>query len=124
SKRHQLSDSMRGQFSPWCRLWRCGDETGGHVGQTQHHGVAVGDEDIAHAVGARAGREQCKAAPEEGMGGIGDLDFRRVVYRWVVDRGIKMYGRLTKSIKRRSWKKWLQVHSLPDPYGNGSRQEL
>ena len=65
------------------------------MGQTQHHGVAVGDEDIAHAVGARAGREQCKAAPEEGMGGIGDLDFRRVVYQWVVERGIKMCGRLT-----------------------------
>jgi len=27
------------------------------------------------------------------MGGIGDLDFRRVVYQWVVERGIKMYGR-------------------------------
>jgi hypothetical protein len=65
------------------------------MGQTQQHGVAVGDKDIAHAVGTRAGREQCKAAPEEGMGGIGDLDFRRVVYRWVVERGIKMYGRST-----------------------------
>ena len=60
------------------------------MGNTQHHRVAVGDEDIAHAVGARAGREQRKAAPEERMAGIGDLDFRRVVYRWVIDRGIKM----------------------------------
>ena len=63
------------------------------MGKTEDHGVAVGDEDIAHAVGARAGREQRKAAPEERMGGIGDLDFRRVVYRWVVDRGIKMFDR-------------------------------
>jgi hypothetical protein len=65
------------------------------VGKTQHHRVAVGNEDIAHAVGARAGREQRKAAPEERMGGIGDLDFRRVVYRWVIDRGIKMFDRST-----------------------------
>ena len=67
------------------------------MGQTQHHRVAVGDEDRAHAVGARAGREQRKAAPEERMGGIGDLDFRRVIYRWVVDRGIKMFDRSTVS---------------------------
>jgi len=29
------------------------------------------------------------------MGGIGDLDFRRVVYQWVVDRGIKVCARST-----------------------------
>jgi hypothetical protein len=63
------------------------------VGKTQHHRVAICHEDIAHAVGARAGREQRKAAPEERMGGIGDLDFRRIVYRWVVDRGIKVCAR-------------------------------
>ena len=68
------------------------------MGQTQHHRVAVGNEDIAHAVGARAGREQRKAAPEERMGGIGDLDFRRVVYWWVVDRGIKIFDRSIISI--------------------------
>jgi hypothetical protein len=27
------------------------------------------------------------------MAGVGDLDFRRVIYRWVVERGIKVYGR-------------------------------
>ena len=84
---------MRGEFSPWRRLWRYGAQTGSGVGQTQHHGVAVGHEDIAYAVGARAGREQCKAAPEERMGGIDDLDFRPIVYRWVVDRGMKMFNR-------------------------------
>src|SRR4029453_1420120 len=94
---------MRGEFSPWRRLWRCGAQTGSGVGKTQHHGVAVGHEDIAYAVGARAGREQCKAAPEERMGGIGDLDFRRVVYRWVVDRGIKMFDRLTTWTIRGCW---------------------
>jgi len=31
------------------------------------------------------------------MAGIGDLDFRRVIYRWVVDRGIKMFDRSTLS---------------------------
>src|SRR5262249_12035593 len=84
---------MRGKVSQQLRLLRGHDPAGGRLGNPQHHRVAVGDEEIAHAVGARAGREQCKAAPEEGMGGIGDLDFSRVVYWWVVDRGIKVYGR-------------------------------
>jgi hypothetical protein len=57
----------------------------------------VCNEEIAHPVGARAGREQREAAPEERMGGIGDLDFRRVVYWWVVDRGIKVLDRSTTS---------------------------
>src|SRR5262252_3522183 len=96
---------MRGEFSPWRRLWRCGAQTSSGVGKTQHHGVAVGHEDIAYAVGARAGREQCKAAPEERMGGIGDFDFRRIVYEWVVDRGIKVCGRSIGSTIRHSWRK-------------------
>ena len=97
---------------------------GGRLRNPQDHGVTVGDKAIAHTVRARARREQRKAATEERMAGVGDLDFCPVVERWVVDRGIKMFSRSTQSIKRRSWKKWLQVHSLPDPYGNGSRQEL
>jgi hypothetical protein len=32
------------------------------------------------------------------MGGSGDLDFRRVVYRWVVDRGIKVFDPSSASI--------------------------
>ena len=94
---------MRGQFSQRLGFWRWRDQTGGRLGNPQHHGVAVGDEEIAHTVGARAGGEQRKAAPEERMGGIGDLDFRRVVYRWVIDRGIKMFDRMTPSIKIKSW---------------------
>ena len=69
----------------------------GGLGNPQDHGVTGGDKEIAHAVGARAGREQRKAAPEERMGGIGDLDFRRVVERWVIDRGIKVFDRSMKS---------------------------
>jgi hypothetical protein len=75
------------------------------LGKTQHHGVAVGDEEIAYAVGAWTGREQRKAAPEERMAGIGDLDFRQILYRWVVDRGIKLFDRSIGSIIRRSWPK-------------------
>src|SRR5262249_7700594 len=97
---------MRGQFSPWLRLWRCGDQAGDRVGKTQQHRVVVGDEDIAHAVGARAGGEQRKAAPEERMGGIGDLDFRRIVSRRVVDRGIKVFNRSIGSTIRPYWPKF------------------
>jgi hypothetical protein len=34
------------------------------------------------------------------MAGVGDFDFRQVVYRWVVDRGIKVFGRSTTSTIR------------------------
>jgi len=88
---------MRGKLSQRLGLWRWRDQTGGRLGNPQHHGVAVGDEDIAHTVGARAGREPRKAAPEERMAGVGDFDFRQVVYRWVVDRGIKVCGPSTPS---------------------------
>ena len=53
----------------------------------------VGDKDIAYAVRARTSREQYKTATEERMARVGDLDFCQVVDRWVVDRGIKMFGR-------------------------------
>ena len=72
-------NGMRGQFSRWlCLGWRR-EQIGGVLGNAQHHRVAVGHEEIAHAVGARACGEQGKAAPEERMGGIGDLDFGRII---------------------------------------------
>jgi hypothetical protein len=79
-------------------LWRWCDQVGGRLGNPQHHGGAVGDEEIAHIVRARAGGEQRKAAPVKRMAGVGDLDFRQVVYWWVVDRGIKVFGRSIISI--------------------------
>src|SRR5215475_10238727 len=91
---------MRGKFSQRLGFWRWRDQTGGRLGNPQHHGVAVGDEEIARTVGARAGGEQRKAAPVQRMAGVGDLDFRRVVSRWVVDRDIKVYGRSTASTRR------------------------
>ena len=70
---------MRGQFSGGLRLWRRREQIGSGLGNTQHHRVAVGHGEIAHTVGPRACGEQDKAAPEERMGGIGDLDFGRIV---------------------------------------------
>jgi hypothetical protein len=90
--RNELGYGMRGKFSQRLGLWRH-DQTGRRLRNPQHHGVAVGHEEIAHTVSARAGGEQCKAAPIQRMAGVGDLDFRRVIYRWVVERGIKVYGR-------------------------------
>ena len=89
---------MRGKLSHRLGLWRWHDQTGGRLGNPQHHGVAIGDEDRAHTMGARAGGEQGKAAPVQRMAGVGDLDFRQVVYWWVVDRGMKVFGRLITSI--------------------------
>jgi hypothetical protein len=93
SANHQRSDGLRGPLSQgWGRgRWR--DQAGGRLGQTPHHGVAVGDEERAHAVGARAGREQHATATDERMAGVGDLDGRRIVSRWVVDRGMKVFDR-------------------------------
>jgi len=70
---------MRGKFSQRLGRGRWHDQTGGRLGNPQHHGVAVGDEEIAHTVGARAGGEQRKAAPVQRMAGVGDLDFHQVV---------------------------------------------
>ena len=81
---------MRGKFREGDRLERGRDQIRGGLGNPQDHGVTVGHEEIAHAVGTRAGREQRKAAPEEWMGGIGDLDCRRIVYRWVVGNTAKV----------------------------------
>src|SRR6266404_2566438 len=86
---------MRGKFSQRLGLWRWRDQTGGCLGNPQHHGVAVGDEDIAHTVGARASRDQRKTTPEEWMTGVCDFHFSQVVYQWVVDRGIKVCARST-----------------------------
>ncbi len=69
----------------------------GALGNPQDHGVAVGDKEIAHAVGARASRDQRKTAPEEGMTGVCDFNFSQVVYQWVVDRGMKLFDPSTES---------------------------
>jgi hypothetical protein len=37
--------------------------------------AAVGDEDVPHQVGSVVDGEDLKAAPEECVGGIGNLDF-------------------------------------------------
>ncbi len=69
----------------------------GALGNPQDHGVAVGDKEIAHAMGAGARREQHKTAAEERMTGVCDFDFSQVVNRWVVDRGMKVFDPLTLS---------------------------
>src|SRR6266566_6515336 len=94
---------MRGKFSQRLGLWRWHDQTGGRLGNPQHHGVAVGDEDIAHTVGARASRDQRKTTPEEWMTGVCDFNFSQVVYQWVVDRGMKLFDPSTKSATTGSW---------------------
>src|SRR5881397_3627406 len=105
---------MRGKLSQRVGLWRWRDQIGGRLGNPQDHGLTVSDKAIAHTVRARARREQRKAATEERMAGVGDLDFCPVVERWVVDRGIKMFSRSTQSIKQHSWKRWLQAQCSPD----------
>jgi hypothetical protein len=46
----------------------------------------------------RARREQHKALAEERMSGVGDLNLCQLVLQqaiWVIERGIKVFGRLT-----------------------------
>jgi len=33
------------------------------------------------------------------MARVGDLDFRQIVYWWIVDRGMKVFGRCSLYIK-------------------------
>src|SRR5262249_11606405 len=94
---------MRGKFREGSRRGRWRDQIRGGLGNPQDHGVAVGDKEIAHAVSARTRREQYKTATEERMAGVGDLDFCQVVDRWVVERGMKVFGRLTRSRTPSSW---------------------
>jgi len=96
-ERNELGYGMRGKFSERLGLWRWRDQTGGRLGNPQHHGVAVGDEDIAHTVGARASRDQRKTTPEEWMPRVCDFHFSQVVYQWVVDRGMKLFDPSTRS---------------------------
>jgi hypothetical protein len=42
-------------------------------------------------------------ATEERMAGVGDLDFCQVVDRRVVERGIKVFGRLTTLTMNHFW---------------------
>ncbi len=105
---------MRGKFSQQLGLWRWRDQTGGCLGNPQHHGVAVGDEEIAHTVGARARRDQRKTTPEEWMTGVCDFNFSQVVYQWVVDRGMKLFDPSTTSTMSDSSLKrfttWCKAH--------------
>jgi len=57
------------------------------------------------------------------MGGIGDLDFRRVVYQWVVERGIKMCGRSTISTIRPYYKSSTPLRASIDASRHGSKPE-
>ena len=113
---------MQGKFRHGGRLGRWRDDICGALENPQDHGVAVGDEEIAHAVRTRAGREELKTAAEQRMPGVCDFDFSQVVYRWVVDRGIKVFDRSTKSIKQRSWKRYTPAHTSPDLSRSGSRR--
>ena len=91
---------MQGKFRHRGRLGRWRDDICGGLGNPQDHGVTVGDKEIAHAVGARARRDQRKTATEEWMTGVCDFNFSQVVYQWVVDRGMKLFDPLTKSAIR------------------------
>src|SRR5262249_37963655 len=91
---------MRGKFREGSRRGRWRDQIRGGLGNPQGHGGAGGGKEIAHAVSARTRREQYKTATEERMAGVGDLDFCQVVDRWVVERGMKVFGRSTASTER------------------------
>src|SRR2546425_867310 len=104
---------MRGKFRHGSRLRRWRDAIRGGLGNAQDRGVAVGDKEIAHAVGARASRDQRKTAPEEGMTGVCDFNFSQVVYQWVVDRGMKLFDPSTTSTMEFSCNCWRRKLMTP-----------
>ena len=90
---HEIPHSSSRQFDPRSALrWY---EVGRGHRDLQEHFLPV-----VHQQGARSGksrrtRDHRKATAKQWMGGIGDLDFRKVVWDWVLEGGIKTIDRLT-----------------------------
>lgn len=83
---------MRGECS---RCVRGGErERGGRQGNPEDHGLPIGYIRMAHRIGPRALRDQRKASAKERVGGIGDLDLRRLIVERVIERGRKMIAPL------------------------------
>jgi hypothetical protein len=52
--------------------------------------AVVRDKGVCFTLHRRTDRAQLEATPEEGMGGIGDLNLGHVVRRWIIEGGIKL----------------------------------
>ena len=63
-------------------------------GDAQPQGAAIGDHDMAGALGRMADRKDLEASAVEGMGGVGHLDHFRIERRWVLEGGIMLLSRL------------------------------
>jgi len=66
-------------------------------GDAEPHRVAIGDEHDCGPTRLTTDREDGESASEEGMGGIRYLDRLRERLRWVVERGIMVGSRSTRS---------------------------
>jgi hypothetical protein len=62
-------------------------------GNTQDHVLTVRYVDVTGAMERRADRQQGKAAPEQRVHRIGDLDVCQFLIVWVIEGGIKVGGR-------------------------------
>jgi hypothetical protein len=64
-------------------------------GYAQPHGVPIGHDDVAGALGRMADRQDLEASAVEGMGGVGHLDHFGIERRWVLEEGIMLLSRST-----------------------------
>jgi hypothetical protein len=57
------------------------------------------------------------------MTGVCDFDFSQVVYRWVVDRGMKLFDPSTTSTIRPYYKSSTPPRASIDAFGHGLKPE-
>ena len=73
---------------------RC--QVSGAARDAQGQVLLVGDVDVAEAMERSTDCEHGKAAPEQWVHGVDDLDLsRQLLIVWVLEGGIKVSGRLT-----------------------------
>jgi hypothetical protein len=72
-------------------------EAGGGDGEAEAQGAAVGHEDVAGALRELTDGEDGEPPPVERMGGVGYLDLFLTRRWWVLERGIMLSDRSTRS---------------------------
>jgi hypothetical protein len=77
-----------------------GSSIGRLEGDAKPQGIAIGDDDVAGALGRMADRQDLEAAAEQGVGGVGHLDLFGIELRRVLEGGIMLLSRSIESALR------------------------
>src|SRR5262249_46832610 len=92
----QVGQGFSGELCAEPRRVR-GGQAGGRDRDAQAHEVAVGHDDMAGALRGMADRQDGEAPAEQRMRGIGYLDLAESLIRRVLEQGIVLPSRSTRS---------------------------